>query len=210
MWRACSIEVARAQGIDDFEPSYLKLANAGDRNAVVEVTGETSRALGPLGSVALDANTGELLATQLPGRRDANHATLAATYALHFGEYGNALVPWLYFVLGVGGAFLFYSCNLLWIESRRKRRQQAQGRAQVNMARATVGICIGFCVAVSAAFVAAQAFEALALARVDAGIRWTCFVTWSARAAWAVPRTPARRAPLLLRRGAAAGGGAVG
>src|SRR3546814_978453 len=94
MWRARSIEVARAQGIDDFEPSYLKLANAGDRNAVVEVTGESSRSLGPLGSVALDANTGELLATQLPGWRDANHATLAATYALHFGEYGNALVPW--------------------------------------------------------------------------------------------------------------------
>src|SRR3546814_6010126 len=63
----------------------------------------TTRFRSPLGSVALDANTGELLATQLPGRRDANHATLAATYALHFGEYGNALVPWLYFVLGVGG-----------------------------------------------------------------------------------------------------------
>src|SRR3546814_6183552 len=62
IWRARSIEVARAQGIDDFEPSYLKLANAGDRNAVVEVTGESSRSLGPLGSVALDANTGELLA----------------------------------------------------------------------------------------------------------------------------------------------------
>src|SRR3546814_2623772 len=149
MWRARSIEVARAQGIDDFEPSYLKLANAGDRNAVVEVTGESSRSLGPLGSVALHANTGELLATQLPGWRDANHATLAATYALHFGEYGNALVPWLYFVLGVDGAFLFYSGNLLWIESRRKRRTQAQGRAQVKIDRATVGICIGFCVAVS-------------------------------------------------------------
>lgn len=198
MWRARSIEVARARDIDDFEPSYLKLANAGDRNAVVEVTGESSRSLGPLGSVALDANTGELLATQLPGGRDANHATLAATYALHFGEYGNALVPWLYFVLGVGGAFLFYSGNLLWIESRRKRRQQAQGRAQVNMARATVGICIGFCVAVSAAFVAAQAFEALVPAHVDAGIRWTCFATWAACAAWAAVRTPARAVRELL------------
>jgi uncharacterized iron-regulated membrane protein len=198
MWRARSIEVASAQGIDDFEPAYLKLANAGDRNAVVEVTGESSRSLGPLGSVALDANTGELLATQLPGRRDANHATLAATYALHFGEYGNALVPWLYFVLGVGGAFLFYSGNLLWIEARRKRRQQAQGRAQVNMARATVGICIGFCVAVSAAFVAAQAFEAWAPARVDAGIRWTCFLAWAGCATWAALRAPARAARELL------------
>ncbi|GAB3305906.1 PepSY-associated TM helix domain-containing protein [Luteimonas notoginsengisoli] len=198
MWRTRSIEVARAQGIHDFEPSYLKLANAGDRNAVVEVTGESSRALGALGSVALDASTGEVLATQLPGRRDANHATLAATYALHFGEYGNALVPWLYFLLGVGGAFLFYSGNLLWIESRRKRRQQAQGRAQVNMARATVGVCIGFCVAVSAAFVAAQAFEALAPARVDAGMRWTCFLAWAACAAWAAVRPPARAAREVL------------
>ncbi|HVI57493.1 MAG TPA: PepSY-associated TM helix domain-containing protein [Luteimonas sp.] len=198
MWRARSIEAARAQGIGDFEPSYLKLGNAGDRNAVVEVTGESSRSLGPLGSVALDAGTGELLATQLLGRRDANHATLAATYALHFGEYGNALVPWLYFVLGVGGAFLFYSGNLLWIEARRKRRQQAQGRAQVNMARATVGVCIGFCVAVSAAFVAAQVFEALAPAHVDAGIRWTCFLAWAACAAWAALRAPARSAREML------------
>src|SRR3546814_19468037 len=92
-------------------------------------------------SVALDANTGELLATQLPGWRDANHATLAATYALHFGEYGNALVPWLHFVLGVGGAFLFYSGNLLWIESRRKRRQPAQGRAQIGRAAGRDRVC---------------------------------------------------------------------
>src|SRR3546814_20771542 len=126
MWRARSIEVARAQGIDDFEPSYLKLANAGDRNAVVEVTGESSRSLGPLGSVALDANTGELLATQLPGRRDAKHATLAANYALHFGAYGNALVPWLYFVPGVGGAFLVYSGNLILIETTRRGREQGK------------------------------------------------------------------------------------
>jgi uncharacterized iron-regulated membrane protein len=198
MWRDRAIEVARAEGLAGFEPSYLKLANAGDRNAVVEVTGSSPRALGPLGSVALDANTGALLATQLPGTRDANHATLAAAYALHFGEYGNALVPWLYFVLGVGGAFLFYSGNLLWVESRRKRRQRVQGRAQVNMARATVGVCIGFCVAVSAAFVASQAFESLAPANVDAGIRWTCFLAWAACAAWAALRPPARAAHELL------------
>jgi uncharacterized iron-regulated membrane protein len=56
-------------------------------------------------------------------------------------------VQWLYFLLGLGGAFLFYSGNLLWIESRRKRRQVEQGRAQLVMARATVGICLGVCVA---------------------------------------------------------------
>ena len=201
MWTARSVEIALQQGQANFEPAYLKLANAGDRNAVVEMTGESPGALGPLGAVALDANTGALLATQLPGTRDANHATLASAYALHFGEYGNAWVKALYFLMGLGGAFLFYSGNLLWVESRRKRRQAQQGRAQVNMARATVGVCIGLCVAVSAAFVAAQGLEWLAQRRpidVAAGIGWVCFVAWGLCALWAVLRPPARAAQELL------------
>lgn len=201
MWHARSVEAALAQGQRAFEPAYLKLANAGDRNAVVEVTGESPGALGPLGAVALDANTGALLATQLPGARDANHATLASAYALHFGEYGNAWVKALYFLMGLGGAFLFYSGNLLWVESRRKRRQAQQGRAQVNMARATVGVCIGLCVAVSAAFVAAQGLEWLAQRRgldVAAGISWVCFVGWGSCALWAALRPPVRGAQELL------------
>lgn len=201
MWHARSIEVAREQGLQDFEPAYLKLANAGDANAVVEVTGESSGTLGPLGSVALDANTGALLATQLPGQRDANHATLSSAYALHFGEYGNAWVKWMYFLLGLGGAFLFYSGNLLWVESRRKRRQVEQGRAQVNLARATVGVCIGLCVAVSVAFIATQLLELRALSHpvnVAAGIGWACFVTWAVCVLWAALRPPIRAAVELL------------
>ncbi|HBZ8062297.1 TPA: PepSY domain-containing protein, partial [Klebsiella pneumoniae] len=132
---ARALEVARAQGVANFEPAYLKLANAGDANATIEITGESTGTLGPLGAVALDVATGDVLASQLPGQRDANHATLSAAYALHFGEFGNGVVVWLYFLLGLGGAFLFYSGNLLWIESRRKRRQPQQPRAGVNMAR---------------------------------------------------------------------------
>jgi len=201
MWHTRSVQAALQKGQLAFEPAYLKLANAGDRNAVVEVTGQSPGALGPLGAVAMNANTGEVLATQLPGTRDANHATIASAYALHFGEYGNAWVKALYFLMGLGGAFLFYSGNLLWVESRRKRRQQEQGRAQVNLARATVGVCIGLCVAVSAAFVAAQLFEWLAQRRdidVATGIGWVCFVGWGLCALWAAQRAPVRGAQDLL------------
>lgn len=201
MWHARSVEVALQQGQRFFEPAYLKLANAGDRNAVVEVTGESPGALGPLGAVALDANTGALLATQLPGARDANHATLASAYALHFGEYGNAWVKALYFLMGIGGAFLFYSGNLLWVESRRKRRQPQQGRAPINLARATVGACIGLCVAVSVAFIATQVLEAMAATQsldVAAGISWACFGSWALCLAWAAWRPPVRAAQELL------------
>lgn len=195
-WHARSIEVARDQGIADFAPGYLKLAHAGDAHAVVEITGTAPRGLGG-GAVALDATSGTVLATQLPGARDANHATLAAVYALHFGDYGNVAVQWLYFLLGLGGAFLFYSGNLLWIESRRKRRQPEQGRSSIIMARATVGICIGTCVAVSAAFVAAQLLPWLG-GNAGAGERWVCFGSWALCAIWASWRAPLHAAQELL------------
>ncbi|EIM01766.1 hypothetical protein RHOFW104T7_12695 [Rhodanobacter thiooxydans] len=195
-WHARSIEVAREHGVADFEPGYLKLAHAGDARAVVEVTGRSSHGLGS-GAVALAAVDGSVLATQLPGARDANHATLAAVYALHFGDYGNVAVQWLYFLLGLGGAFLFYSGNLLWIESRRKRRQAEQGRSSLVMARATVGICLGVCVAVSAAFVAAQLLPWLGW-NAAAGERWVCFGSWALCVLWASWRAPLRAARELL------------
>lgn len=199
-WHARSIEVARSQGVTGFEPAYLKLAHAGDAHAVVEITGSSPHALGG-GAVALDATSGAVLSTQLPGHRDANHATLAAMYSLHFGDYGNIVVQWLYFLLGLGGAFLFYSGNLLWIESRRKRRQRGQGRAQLNMARATTGICIGVCVAISATFVAAQLLPWLGSRfgwNVATGEHWVCFGSWALCALWASRRAPVRAAQELL------------
>jgi uncharacterized iron-regulated membrane protein len=196
-WYTRSIELAHTQGVDDFEPAYLKLANAGDAHAVVEITGASAHALGTMNAIALDATSGAALAMQLPGQRDANHATLAVMYGLHYGDYGNVVVRWLYFLLGLGGAFLFYSGNLLWIESRRKRRQLEQGRAQINMARATVGICLGFCVAVSAAFVASQLLPVIGL-HSDAGVRWSCFASWLVCALWASRRPPIAAARELL------------
>lgn len=195
-WHARSIEVAAAQGIADFAPAYLKLAHAGDAHAVVEITGTSLRGLGG-GAVALDATSGALLATQLPGTRDANHATVAAVYALHFGDYGDAAVAWLYFLLGLGGAFLFYSGNLLWVESRRKQRQPEQGRSSWIMARATVGICLGVCVAISAAFVVAQLLPWLGW-NTASGERWACFGSWALCVAWAAWRAPLRAAQELL------------
>jgi uncharacterized iron-regulated membrane protein len=199
-WHARSIAVARERGLASFEPEYLKLRLAGNAASEVEITGAAPRSLAPLGAVALDASSGAVLRTQLPGERDANHATLATLYTLHFGEFGNAAVPWLYFLLGLGGAFLFYSGNLLWIESRRKRRQAEQGRGSWFLARLTVGACIGVCAAISAAFVAAQL--ALLLPQWMAGDaqpeRWACFLTWALCAAWAAWRRPVQAARELL------------
>lgn len=69
--------------------------------------------------------------------------TVAVFFGLHFGSFGGDLGRWVYFFLGLSGAFLFYSGNLLWLEKRRKKQAAEQSRASRLMASATVGICLG-------------------------------------------------------------------
>jgi uncharacterized iron-regulated membrane protein len=87
-------------------------------------------------------------------RYDFNGIVNSSMYSLHFGSFGGRAVQWLYFALGLAGAFLFYSGNLLWIESRRKRRHADQPLRTQLMGRATVGVCLGSCLGISAAFLA--------------------------------------------------------
>lgn len=87
------------------------------------------------------------------------HATPAdqvirSMFSLHFGNYGGDLTRWLYLILGLGGAFLFYSGNLLWIESRIKRQKPTDTRTIKQrkdvkaIANLTVGACLGCMIAV--------------------------------------------------------------
>lgn len=87
------------------------------------------------------------------------HATamdqvIRSMFSLHFGNYGGDFTRWLYFIFGIGGAFLFYSGNLLWIESRIKRQKKSeleapQQRKDVRfIANLTIGACLGCVLAV--------------------------------------------------------------
>ena len=79
---------------------------------------------------------------------------IRSMFSLHFGNYGGDLTRWLYLILGLGGAFLFYSGNLLWIESRLRRQKnielaQSHQRKDVRaIANLTVGACLGCILAV--------------------------------------------------------------
>ncbi|SFD41429.1 PepSY-associated TM helix domain-containing protein [Pseudoalteromonas denitrificans] len=86
---------------------------------------------------------------------------VATFFALHFGSFGGDMGRWVYFLLGLGGAFLFYSGNLLWLEKRRKKFKKdnllpTQTRACHLMASATIGICFGSVAAVSITMLAGK------------------------------------------------------
>jgi hypothetical protein len=122
----------------------------------------------------------------MPGRRFLNSLT-----SLHYGNFGDTPLKWLYFFLGLIGAFLFYSGNLLYVEARRKHRQAGQRRRARFMAQLTLGVCPGCIAGISALFVAGALLPERWCQPVYFGFFFTCI-------AWAFLRTPARGGHELL------------
>lgn len=152
-----------------FEPTSLQYLNITGPRATVRVWGHDPAAHSPRfvgGFVAVDPYSGKIMnADFLPGRQNAPNATVGSFFALHFGTYGGTPVQWIYFLLGLAGAWLFYGGNLLWVETRRikaARDVDAAGIAPEQrrdvrwMAAATVGVCLGAVCGVSLTIVAAK------------------------------------------------------
>jgi len=188
---------ALATGVSTFEPDYIHFTHYGDANALVQVRGVSERTLGTYGTIALHGVTGEVLEEHVGATHTTNGLVNSSIYALHFGNFGGRAVQWLYFLLGLAGAFLFYSGNLLWIESRRKRRHAEQPGKTWVMARATVGICIGTCLGIAAAFAATAAADMLG---TDPAVpmRAACYGSVAFAVAYACLRPVARAAVELL------------
>jgi uncharacterized iron-regulated membrane protein len=155
-----------------FEPDTMTWRRLGEPGATVFIGGSDSHVLARSGGFALmNPVTGAFVNRRfLPGAGNGNawSATGSAIYALHFGSYGGAPIQWGYFLLGLAGAFLFYSGNLLWIESRRKsaraQKHDAQGaqasvvqrRSADLLASLTVGVSLGCIAGISATLAAGK------------------------------------------------------
>lgn len=167
---APAVLLAKAQALSPtFEASALQYLNATGPRATVRVWGHDPRAHSPRfvgGFVAVDPYSGKIMnADFLPGRQNVPNALIASFFALHFGTYGGTPVQWIYFLLGLAGAWLFYSGNLLWVETRRKKgahNDDASATPPVQrrdvrwMAAATVGVCLGAVCGISLTIVAAK------------------------------------------------------
>ncbi len=134
----------------DFQAHAMQYRDAGTMGASVRIMGSDPTHL-VRGSAFAFVNpvTGQILNTEyLPGHQGIWSAIVSALFALHFASFGGDTIRWAYVILGLAGAFLFYSGNLLWIESRRRRAQgdaadDGQRRSVRMMAALTVGVCLG-------------------------------------------------------------------
>lgn len=195
--------LARAHEISpSFEPTGLQYAGLNGPRPIVRVWGNDPAALSPRamgGFVALDPYSGKVLSADfLPGRQDTANLTIASFFALHFATFGGTPVKWMYFLLGLAGAWLFYSGNLLWIETRRKSQRKGEAlptqRSDTRwLAAGTVGVCFG-CVAGISLSIAAGKWLHGAVADLNAwhwGVYYTVFFGCMA---WAFMRGPGRAA----------------
>lgn len=148
----------------EFQLTELRYANMGSKRRNVRLSGtmEGSIVRGADFNYALsDPFSAEVLYRPfLPNHQDGYARVVGSFFALHFGNYGGATVRWVYFGLGIAGALIFLTGNILWIESRRKRQRGnvsvQQTRSSLNIARITVGVSLGTLIGISAAMLAAK------------------------------------------------------
>jgi uncharacterized iron-regulated membrane protein len=143
--------------------------------------------------------------TYMPGDSGAaSTAVLNSLFALHFGSYGGDTVRILYVLLGLSGALLFYTGNLLWIETRTKRARHPQDAPAAQRPRhvrvvsaLTLGVCLG-CAAALPATLALAHWLAPVLGDLDLLHQGVFYALFGACIAWAVWRGTARAARALL------------
>lgn len=183
--------------VPGLEPGLLSYKRYGDASATVTVRGPRPGSLIDETHVTLAAGSGEVLAIQQSGDRKPYWSAVGGIVALHFGSFGGVLAQWLYFLLGLAGAFLFYSGNLLWLESRRRRRQGEQSAVHRCLARLTVGVCVGCMAAISAVFVAVHLLPETA--QPQPAWEWRVYyAVFFMAVLWALLRSPAQAAIELL------------
>lgn len=150
----------------DFHLQRIEYFRTPAGGLAVRVFGDDVRSMmrGPtFGLGGVDPYSGELTTTDyFPGRQPAALALVTSFFSLHFGNFGGTPIRWTYVALGLSGAFLFYTGNLLWLEARRKRLVEGQKGPVVQpfssrfLAALTVGVCMGTMAGVSFTIAAAR------------------------------------------------------
>lgn len=190
------VERLRAQA-PSFTPLVLDISERPDGSRFVRAGGLSERHAmrGPvMGFGAIDPVSGDLVGTDyMPGHQDGWSATVTSFFTLHFGAFGGAPIRWSYFLLGLAGAFIFYTGNLLWIESRRKRERRsgavAQTRATRMLGALTVAVPTGTIAGIGITLAAAKPLGEGATAGQHSAVFYAVLLAFTA---WALVRGAAR------------------
>lgn len=158
----------------------------------------------------IDPYNGAILNNRMvPEHANSWNQLVAPLFSLHFASYGGSLMRWVYFLMGISGAMLFYTGNLLWVEKRRKAQARAsssnpdpaipqQTRATRIMAALTVGVSLGSVLAVACALVSGK-WAYLRVENLNYSYLWVYYLVFLGACSWSLYRGAAQSAYDLLR-----------
>ncbi|MDZ7867948.1 MAG: PepSY-associated TM helix domain-containing protein [Rheinheimera sp.] len=131
--------------------------DAGDLHGNVTFFGDYQQAAGEqtltaTAAVVLSTADGKVVGMLTPEQFRPGTVFLRGLQSLHYGNFAGDTGKWLYFVLGLAGALLFYSGNWLWL--RRKLAEGNDWKLRL-MAGLTNGVCLGTVAAISLLFAVA-------------------------------------------------------
>lgn len=159
------------------EPKRVRVHNAGDANAYVELQRSSDNSIAyRFDSIWFDAATGETLYASENNVATEFYHTISG---LHLVQFRHLLLRWLYFIAGLAGCVLIATGFMFWVESRRKKY------AKLNMPgiRFVEGMAVGSVTGVliaSLAFMIANRVLPLGLAGRDAIEVWAFHLVWIA------------------------------
>lgn len=199
--------VAKTQALSpNFKPTMLQYVGVTESRPMVRIWGNDATTIGARawgGFLILNPYTGKVISTDyMPRLQSSAFTTVSSFFALHFATYGGILVKWLYFFLAMAGAWLFYSGNLLWLESRRKKQRNqgptvSQRRDVYYMACSTVGVSFG-CIAGLSITIAATKWFASNATNLSSLHQLTYYSVFFVSIAWAFIRGPGKASIDLL------------
>lgn len=195
----------QAPGFEPIRMEYSRRPNGAVGLRVAGVDPRYGLRGATFGIAQVDAATGRITGSDyLPGHQDGWSATITSFFALHFGNFGGNGIRWAYFLLGLAGAFLFHTGNLIWIETRRRRERKTgtfeQTRATCILGALTVGVSLGCIAGISLTIAAAKLLGDAATSTLHA---WIYYVTFLAFTGYALLRGAARSGFELTLAGAA-------
>jgi uncharacterized iron-regulated membrane protein len=136
---------------EPFVPRYILISNIGDEKATVTVEGERPDYLSSTDRKVF-TRQGQLVGMPRGVTNGAGWRTYSALMPLHFGEFGDAALKFVYLFLGLAACLMPVSGILLWLD--RHRRDDTMSSSHYLMRGLAAGVIIGFPIAFAGLFLA--------------------------------------------------------
>ncbi|QIZ83988.1 PepSY domain-containing protein [Bermanella marisrubri] len=138
----------------DYQAAHFNIHGFNDQGAIVSVILDDRHQFLSRARVNYHLEDASIYSEATPTSNEFM-STYNTLEALHFGWFGGITGQVIFFILGLGCCYLILSGNLIWLETREKKRKQSQLSLRFVKAM-TLALSSGVLIAIALSFVATR------------------------------------------------------